>query len=49
LVLGKITRSGLDTRRSRLPASTITASDAAMPGVLRHPHEPSARHLAGWG
>ena len=30
LVLGKITRSGLDTR-SRPPASTITASDAAMP------------------
>ncbi len=28
---GKITRSGLDTRRSRPPASTIVASDAAMP------------------
>ena len=30
-VAGKITRSGLDTRRSRPPASTIVASDAAMP------------------
>jgi hypothetical protein len=34
-VIGKITRSGLDTRKSRPPASTIIASDAAMPGVLR--------------
>src|SRR6266536_1340717 len=30
-VIGKITRSGLDTRKSRPPASTIAASDAAMP------------------
>src|SRR2546423_1417416 len=29
-VFGKITRSGLDTRRSRPPASTITASGAPM-------------------
>src|ERR1700716_3679455 len=28
---GKITRSGLDTRRSRPPASTIVASDSAIP------------------
>src|SRR4029453_10153451 len=34
-VIGKITRSGLDTRKSRPPASTIIASDAAMSGVLR--------------
>src|SRR5918995_5701927 len=34
-VIGKITRSGLVTRKSRPPASTIMASDAAMPGVLR--------------
>jgi hypothetical protein len=33
-LIGKITRSGLDTRKSRPPASTIVASDAAMPGVL---------------
>jgi hypothetical protein len=32
-VIGKITRSGLDTRKSRPPAPTIMASDAAMPGV----------------
>ena len=37
-VAGKITRSALDTRRSRPPASTVVASDAAMPGVLRHGH-----------
>src|SRR4029453_10525561 len=42
-VVGKITRSGLDTRKSRPPASTITASDAAMPGVLRQRR--SAQHL----
>src|SRR5215210_931440 len=30
-VFGKITRSGLDTRRSRPPASMIVASDAGMP------------------
>src|SRR4029453_6671678 len=35
-VIGKITRSGLDTRKSRPPASTIIAPDAATPGVLRH-------------
>ena len=29
-VIGKITRSGLDTRKSRPPASTIVASDVAM-------------------
>src|SRR5215210_3391395 len=33
---GKITRLGFDTRRSRPPASTIVASDFAMPEVLRH-------------
>src|SRR5688500_7251968 len=31
LVLGKITRSGLDTRNSRPPASTFVASDLAIP------------------
>src|SRR5947199_10144478 len=31
LVLGKITRSGLDTRSSRPPASTVVASALAMP------------------
>ena len=30
-VAGKITRSALDTRSSRPPASTIMASDLAMP------------------
>src|SRR4051812_18922698 len=49
-VAGKITRSGLVTRRSRPPASTIVASAAGMPGVLtcsdarERPRE--AEHLA---
>ncbi len=45
-VIGKITRSGLDTRRSRPPASTIIASDAAMPGVLRQRRPAHTRRRA---
>src|SRR4051794_1852396 len=40
-VAGKITRSGLDTRRSRPPASMIVASDGAMAPsstTRRRPH-----------
>jgi hypothetical protein len=45
-VIGNITRSGLDTRKSRPPASTITVSDAAMPGVLRHRRPAHRRRTA---
>src|SRR5919197_4811433 len=43
-VLGKITRSGLDTRKSRPPASTIVASDVAMPrsSTARTPGAPES-------
>src|SRR3954470_2697852 len=34
-VAGKITRSGLDTRSSRPPASMVVASVFAMAGILR--------------
>src|SRR4029450_12864834 len=44
-VIGKITRPGLDTRKSRPPASTM-ASDAAMPGVLHAPGLQRANRLA---
>src|SRR5215218_6219658 len=45
-VIGKITRSGLDTRKSRPPAATVVSSDAAIPGVLRQ-RRPSAHSPAG--
>src|ERR1700737_1595594 len=48
-VIGKITRSGLDTRKSRPPASTIVASDLAMPskfyGNAGRRTPVAARHL----
>src|SRR5512133_3465498 len=43
-LIGKITRSGLDTRKWRPPASTILASDTAMPGVLRQRRPGAHRH-----
>src|SRR5215210_314191 len=43
-VVGKITRSGLETRNWRPPASTIVASDGAMPGVLRQPRPAPLSH-----
>src|SRR5919204_1498677 len=49
-VIGKITRSGLDTRRSRPPASTIVTSGRAMPGssMQRSPRTPPPPHGGVW-